>query len=156
MKIAAALFGLMLLASTPPAHSKTYLASIGSIKLSPGEGIWSFKLKSWGVEYLAVCRIPSDWEITAGSMGPGGRLEGSAGHGTSMVRASDSKRLRDFVLIRFDGPVQKHDIVRGPGDVLPATFKGVATVEAGDRSRTVRLTFENIRLTPARNCLGSI
>ena len=53
MKIAAALFGLMLLASTPPAHSKTYLASIGSIKLSPGEGIWSFKLKSWGVEYLA-------------------------------------------------------------------------------------------------------
>jgi hypothetical protein len=151
MKIAIAILAALLAGQTSPPRSQTYLASIEGIRLKDGEGIASFELRTWGVVYRAVCHIPYDWEVTAGSMGPGGKLAGTAGHGTSWVRASDKKQLQALVLIRLDGPVQKRDIPIRDG-VVPATFSGVASVESGDRSTKVRLTFANVRLTPARAC----
>jgi hypothetical protein len=149
------LFFLALAAAAPAAsdHPKTFLASIEGVLLKSGESIDKFQLDTWGVDYKAVCQIPADWEITAGSFGPGGRLAGEAGHGASQLRAGEMKSLREIVLISLAPPVQKRDRREGTG-VVPATFDGFAHVQSGwtESSRKVRLTFSNVKLTPARAC----
>lgn len=151
MKKAIAALAVLLAGQAQAEASQSYLASIEGIRLNDGEGIASFKLRTWGVVFQAVCHIPYDWEVTAGSMGAGGRLEGTAGHGTSWVRARDARTLRSLVVVTLIGGVQKNDI-RIPGGVIPATFSGMASVDSGDRVRKVRLTYANIRLAPAKRC----
>jgi hypothetical protein len=151
MKNAMAVFAVLLAGQAQAAAPKSYLASIEGIRLNHGEGIASLKLQAWGVVFQAVCHIPYDWEVTAGSMGPGGRLEGSAGHGAAWIRAGDGRTLRALVLVTLVGGVQKNDI-RISGGVIPATFSGMATVESGDRVRKVQLTYANVRLAPAKRC----
>jgi len=131
MKIALALLGGLLAgqrAQLATQLSRTYLVSIEGVRLHEGEGVRSFELRKWGVVYRAVCHVPYDWEITAGSVGPGGKLAGEAGHGTSMVRAGDNKTLRALALVELDGPVQKYDIPIRDG-VRPATFGGWIVID---------------------------
>jgi hypothetical protein len=151
MKNALAAFAILLTCQAQAAAPKSFLASIEGIQLNDGEGIASFKLRTWGVVFQAVCHVPYDWEITAGSMGPSGRLEGMAGHGASWVRTGDHRTLRALVLITLVGGVQKTDI-RHSGGVIPATFSGMAFVESGDRIRKVQLTYANVRLASAKRC----
>ena len=146
------LLALVLGLSPPVDHPKTFLASI-RIDLLPDERIDAFKIETWGVEFKAVCNIPNDWEITAGSFGPGGRLEGAAGHGASWLRVVDLEQLRALVLVRLVAPVQKRDIRDATG-VVPATFQGFASIQSysTERGRKRKLTFANVRLTPAKSC----
>jgi len=151
VKSVIAAFAVLVGSQGQAAVSQSYLASIEGIQLNAGEGIASFKLQTWGVVFRAVCHIPYDWEVTAGSMGPGGRLEGTAGHGAAWIRAGNGRTLHPLVLVTMTGGIQKND-VRIPGGVIPATFSGIASVESGERVRKVRLTYANVRLVPAKHC----
>lgn len=123
--------------------------SIDGMELGPGERISEFDVQTWGVGIKAVCRIPADWEITAGSSGPGGRIAGAAGHGTSWLGTSRLGDLDGIALIELAGPVQE----AASGDV-PATFSGSASVEVpgSDTPKPVPISFRNIALTPGTGC----
>ena len=153
---AGAILAAAVASKSGPEKAGTYLASISSVRLKQGESIDAFTLKTWGVDFLAVCNIPNDWEITAGSHGPEGRLEGTAGHGASQLRTQDLRRMREIVLIQLESEVQKVDL-RDPTGVVPATFQGFVNVQSGweDRSRRVKLTYANVSLTPAKKCPAS-
>jgi len=69
---------LLALATASPTvadHPKTFLASIEGVRLRSGESIDKFEIGTWGVGFKALCHIPADWEITAGSFGPGGNSQ---------------------------------------------------------------------------------
>jgi hypothetical protein len=112
----------MALAAIAPAARDlptTYLASISGVPLRADEGIDKFEIETWGVDFKAVCHIPFDWEITAGSFGPGGRLSGIAGHGASWLRSRDVKKLHALVLVRLVAPVRKMRFGTGPVSFRP-------------------------------------
>ena len=150
------LFLLALAATGPPPvdHPKTYLASITRIPLKPGERIEGFSISTWGVTFTAVCQIPPGWTIKAGgSATPEGVLEGEASLGTTQLSEASPKPLHDLVLITLYGPVQRRDIGKEGGSFyLPATFKGHALLSGADVERRVRLSYANVRLTPASRC----
>jgi hypothetical protein len=137
----------MILASEP-LLAKTYVASITGIQLKKDEAVESFGVRTWGVEFKAVCRIPADWEITAGRFGPGGRIAGQSGHGATMLR-HPLDELRGLVLIELSEPVKHH--ARGP---VPATFSGDISVYVGRQAgtRKVPVTSANVRLVRANSC----
>jgi len=150
------LFALSLSATAPAPvdHPKTYLASITGIPLKPGERIEGFSISTWGATFSAVCQIPSGWTIKAGgSATPEGVLEGEASLGTTWLSEASPKPLHDFVLITLYEPVQRRDVGKEGGPVyIPATFKGHALLSGDDAERKVRLSYANVRLTPASRC----
>ena len=116
------------------------------------ESIEAFSLKTWGVEFQAVCRIPGGWRIKAGgSATPDGDLEGEGSQGATWFNKSSPKELKTFVLVTLYAPVQREDIGL-PDNGIPATFKGTVTIstDKGDLKRA--LSYKNITLTPARRC----
>jgi hypothetical protein len=145
---------LLALAAMPAAAaepSRTYLASI-AVPLSAGDRIDRFEIDTWGVDFLAVCRIPHGWRIKAGgSAAPDGRIEGEATHGITYI--GRTAELQGLALVRLYGPVQKHDIRTGPGGRIPATFAGrLGLYRASGRSQEIKLGYSNVRLTPATRC----
>ena len=136
----------------PPATreaSTTYLASI-TVPLGPDERLEAFDFETWGVEVLAVCHIPPGWRIAAGgSAAPDGVIAGKGSHGVTWI--SDMTSLKNLVLVSLAGPVQQADRSNGSG-VVPATFKGKASLETDDAPREVTLGHANVRLTPAEGC----
>ncbi|HEX8668833.1 MAG TPA: hypothetical protein VF727_10735 [Allosphingosinicella sp.] len=139
-------------ASSAPAEDggKTFLLSIGGISLRPHERVERFAIATWGVDYLALCSMPGDWEMQAGSSGPGGRLAGQASHGTSYI--GNLEALRNLALVRLTGRVQERDNAV-PGGLIPATFSGSLGVSGGTtEARTLKLDHRRVRLTPATQC----
>jgi hypothetical protein len=131
-----------------PLVAKSYVASIVDIQLNKDEAVESFVVRTWGVEFKAVCRIPPDWEVTAGRFGPGGRIAGESGHGATMLRHPLGE-LRGLVLIELSEPVQHH-----AGGPIPATFSGDISVYVGRQARTRKMpvTSANVRLVRADSC----
>ncbi|MDR3508235.1 MAG: hypothetical protein P4L64_10095 [Caulobacteraceae bacterium] len=150
------LFALVLSATAPTLvdHPKTYLASITGIPLKPGERIKGFSISTWGVTFSAVCQIPPGWTIKAGgSATPEGVLNGEASLGTTWLSQPSPKPLHDLILLTLVEPVQRRDVGKVGGPVyIPATFKGKARLDDGDRERKVSLNYANIQLTPALGC----
>jgi hypothetical protein len=143
---------LMLTGSAQVHHPRTYLLSIVGIPLKPGERVQGFSIATWGVRFGAVCRIPYGWRIKAGNAAtPDGTLEGQGSQGITWFDRSSPKELRNFVLVTLYDAVQPSDIRENNG-VIPATFKGDATISAEEGEPKVRLTSRNIRLVPARRC----
>ena len=125
----------------------TYLLSV-SYPLPPGERTDGFALASWGVDYLAVCRIPVGWRITAGRNATAeGRLEGEATHGVTW--RSDTSDLQNLALVRLWAPRQDVDAPTADGaGTIPATFAGTIRVAGADR----KLEPRHLTLTPAAAC----
>jgi hypothetical protein len=141
----------MLLAtgSGPGDHPRTYLVSVVGVPLKAGESIASFSITTWGVEFNAICKIPSGWRIKAGSSAtPDGVLEGEGSQGATWFNQSSPRELRGLDLATLYAPVQRTDVRNGPD----ATFKGTATVSTDNGERKARLTYRNVQLTPARHC----
>jgi hypothetical protein len=140
-----AMFGLV----SSPAYGKTYILSLRELPLEADESIESFSLKTWGVEFKAVCHIPSDWELTAGRTGPLGKLEGQAGHGASQLGHNRLRELRGLAIVELSGPVQT-----GQQGTVPATFAGEAKIHSGRAAtaRTMQLSSTNVQLTPSGAC----
>lgn len=153
-----ALLPLMLLAAAPvPAdHPRTFLLSLGKIPLKDTQSIEAFSIDTWGVEFKSVCSIPSGWRIRAGgSATPNGELAGEGSQGATWFKEGSPKELRGFVLVTLYAPVQRDDIRSDDGgdtSLVPATFKGYATISTDDGDLRVPLTHRNVTLTPARRC----
>ncbi|WP_155006502.1 hypothetical protein [Sphingomonas hengshuiensis] len=143
---------LLLIGAAPSDHPRSYLLSVGNIPLSDTESIEAFSVKTWGVEFEAVCRIPPGWRIRAGSSAtPDGEIAGIGSQGVTWFNTASPKALQSFILVTLHGAVQKEDI-GVPGNGVPATFKGTVTISTDDGDVDRPLTHRNIRLTPARRC----
>lgn len=139
---------LLLLGAAPADQPRSYLLSIGWIPIKPMESVEEFSIKTWGVEFRAVCSIPGGWRIKAGnSATPDGELDGEGSQGATWFNESSPKELRAFVLVTLYAPVQKHD-----SGLIPATFKGTVTVSTDNAEVRRVLSYRNITLTPARRC----
>lgn len=151
-----ALLPLALLAAAPAPtdHPCTFLLSIGKIPLKDTESIEAFSISTWGVEFKSVCRIPGGWRIKAGSSAtPNGELAGEGSQGATWFNDASPKELRGFVLVTLYMPVQRDDIRSQDGtSLIPATFKGYATLSTDDGERRVPLTYRNVTLAAARRC----
>lgn len=147
-----ALLLALLMAPTRPAdHPRTYLVSIVDFPLKAGESVESFSFQTWGVDFKAVCRVPSGWRIKVGaSATPDGVLEGEGSQGATWFNRPSPKALEKLVLVTLYGPVQKY--AEGANGELPATFSGKATLSTEDGEKEVALSTDNIRLTPATRC----
>jgi hypothetical protein len=144
------LLSLLLLTGTSPAidHPYTYLLSVGGIRLTDGQSIKAFALKTWGVAFTSICRIPAGWTIKAGgSATPDGELTGEGSLGATWFLKSNPEELRNLALVTLYDPVQKIDV----GSV-PATFQGHVTISTDPGDRKHRLDYRNITLVPARRC----
>lgn len=118
-----ALLPLLLIGAASADHPRSYLLSIGGIPLRDTESIKAFSIKTWGVEFNAVCRIPGGWRIKAGSSAtPNGELEGEGSQGATWFNQSSPKELKAFLLVTIYAPVQREDI-GSPDNGIPATFK---------------------------------
>lgn len=145
---------LLLLGAAPADHPRSYLLSIGRIPLKDTESIEAFSVKTWGVEFRTVCRIPGGWRIKAGSSAtPNGEVEGEGSQGATWFNQSSPKELQAFVLATLYAPVQREDI-GSPDNGVPATFKGTLTISTDDGDVQRALTYKNITLTPANRCPG--
>ena len=143
---------LVTMGAAPVDHPRTYLLSIGRIPLRNTESIETFAIKTWGVEFKSVCRIPSGWRIKAGSSAtPDGDLEGEGSQGATWFNAASPRELRNFVLVTLYAPVQRADI-GSPDNGVPATFKGFVTISTDDGDVQRTLSYQNITLVPARRC----
>lgn len=139
----------------PQGERRTYLASVVGIALGPHEYVDGFRIDTWDVDFLAVCRLPPGWRIRAGRMAsPDGVLAGEASHGVTFLDRMRLSELDDLALVRVLDPVQPEEI-RSAGGIQPATFSGRATIGTygdGEPRREQRLGAANIRLLPAARC----
>jgi hypothetical protein len=147
---AAALFATPAAAQEGEEEGQTYLLSL-ALPLGPGDRSDGFRVATWGVDMLAICRIPPGWRIRAGrSANPEGVIEGEATHGVTWI--ADTARLEGLALVRLHGPVQARD--RREGDALhPATFKcDVRLITAAGKGRKRAIGADEVRLAPAAAC----
>jgi len=143
---------LLTISAAPVDHPRTYLLSIGRIPLKDTESIEAFSLKTWGVEFRSVCSIPGGWRIKAGSSAtPNGDLEGEGSQGATWFNNRSPRELHNFVFVTLNAPVQRAD-TGSPGNGVPATFKGAATISTDDGEVQRALSYRNITLIPARRC----
>jgi len=135
-------------------HPRTYLLSINGLPVKGTGSVKAFSIDTWGVEFNSVCRIPTGWRITAGSSAtPNGELAGEGSQGATWFNERGPKALHAFVLVTLYAPVQRTDVKTADrSGLVPATFKGFATVETDDGEKRFPLTFRNITLTPAVAC----
>ncbi|MGH6613539.1 hypothetical protein [Sphingomonas sp.] len=141
----------------PVDHPRTYLLSIGAIPLKDTQSIQAFSIETWGVEFKSVCHIPPGWRIKAGgSATPNGELGGVGSQGATWFNHGTPKELRNLVLVTLYDRVQQDDIHSADGSgLVPATFKGYATISTDDGEQKLPLTYKNVTLVPARQCPAS-
>ena len=135
-------------AAEPEEPSATYLLSL-ALPVSAEARTDGFKLGTWAVDVLSVCRIPAGWRVLAGrSATLDGRLEGEATHGVTWK--GDSSEFESLALVRLWGP-RRHEEIRTDEVVHPATFAGtVSILDAGGGEKPLHQ--RQIRLTPATAC----
>ena len=142
----------LLVGAAPAKYPRSYLLSIGHFKLKESESVGQFSIKTWGVDFISVCKIPSGWRIKAGSGAtPDGEIEGEGSVGATWFRQSSPKELRNLLLVKMYAPVQRNDI-GSMENGIPATFKGAATINSDDSDPTLPLTYKNVTLKPAAHC----
>ena len=144
-------------ASPPAEQGGTYLLSITGIQIDENEYVDRFTLATWGVHFLSVCHLPPGWSITAGkSAAPDGAIEGEASHGVTFLDRHRLSELHGLALVRLYEGVRRSDIRATADGHMPATFAGDAGIGTYGRDdgprRQVRLTYANLRLTPAAAC----
>lgn len=145
---------LLATAPAPVDHPQTFLLSIVGVPLKAGDSLDRFSISTWGVEFNAVCHIPSGWTIKAGGSATlDGTLAGEGSLGATWLSRESLRELHGIVLVTLYTPVQRRDIVSHSGRaVVPRTFKGHGSIATDDRDRRVSLTYENVQLTPAKRC----
>jgi hypothetical protein len=138
-----------LLAAAAPAaaeQGRTFLLSIEGIEVA-GQSVTDFRIASWDVDWIAICRIPAGWRLRAGRDATSdGLFEGESTHGAT--RLAGLEPLRNVALLRLRAPVQWRDRPL-PDGVVPASLAGTLSLSGG---RQVRLGRSNLRLGPAGAC----
>jgi hypothetical protein len=140
------LFAVLILLLAEPAAAGTELLSI-RLPQAKNQYINGFKVDTWGVEILAVCRIPVGWRITAGHYeNSAGILSGEAKDGLSQPIA---KAFTNLFL------VEVHSYRARKEGSQPASFAG--SVHVGPFGDTpaphdVPLEASAFSRTPAQRC----
>ncbi len=123
------------------------LLSVGSIQMGRGEQIRAFHIETWGVEILAICRVPPSWELKAEKYeDPAGDLSGRIDTHGEPLSALSNMYLVDIYNYQ---PLAKNG--------QPASFAGrveigtVAPFGGGSRHRR-SLKAGDFRLRDARRC----
>jgi hypothetical protein len=154
MKALAPLLLLLPVAALAADRPHTYLLSVIGLPTRDAQSVKAFSFDTWGVEFNSVCHIPGGWRIKAGSStAPNGELTGEGSQGATWFNQSSPSELHAFVLVTLYAPMQRLDRTSLTG-VVPATFKGHATLDTDDGERRVALDYRNIKLTPASTCLS--
>jgi hypothetical protein len=134
-------------ASQPSAGIRRVLLSVEGVRIPKGSAIFQYRLDTFGVEFLAVCKLPQSWEVQSEKFeNPEGYLSGRADIHGEWLSALKEMYLVDVYDYR---PVASRDV--------PASFSG--WVEVGSRERfgdwrghRVQLAANNFRLTDAQRC----
>ena len=121
-------------------HPHTYLLLIIGLPVRDTASVKAFSFNTWGVQFKSVCRVPGGWRITAGgSLTPQGEFAGEGSQGITRFNQRNPKHLHAFMLVTLYAPVQRTDRRTASGDgLIPATFKGFATVETDDGENASR------------------
>jgi hypothetical protein len=147
--LSAVLSAMFAIACPSFGQSSRALLSVEGLGLPENETIIAYNISTWGVAFLAVCKVPPSWEIKAEKyMDPEGML-----HGRSDVHGEPLRELHQMFLVDVYSyqPLPKGD---PKGEYHPASFSG--WIEVGTQSsehgkrRTLRST--NFKLTPATRC----
>jgi hypothetical protein len=135
---------------------QTVLLSIKGPSLQNGQYVDKFEIDTWGVDILAVCKIPNHWIITAGdAYDLGGTLSGQSQGGTANIREFDLNHLNNLFLIVIND-YQKFPRGNPNTAYFPATFSG--SVEIGtfahnrDKMQQLPLKPDDFVWVPARQC----
>jgi hypothetical protein len=147
------LIGAITLGGSPQSSAQVTraLLSVDNLNLSAGQSLSAFRIETWGVSLLSVCRIPPDWNLTEQKYeDPQGLLSGR-----SDVHREVLTELHEMYLVDV---YDYHPLPRGnpKGEYHPATFSGWIEVAGEGGSAThgerVALRSGNFHLTPAANC----
>jgi hypothetical protein len=149
---------LVLAGSALPALADpSELLSIRGITLPEHGYVEAFRIDTWSVRVLAVCRLPPGWTITAGkSADPSGILAGEASLGSTYLNNKNLDQLHQLFLIEVsDYRERELPMPNVPGGVHPATFSGklvVGTYGTHDDAHEVSITPANLLREPATHC----
>jgi hypothetical protein len=132
-----------------PAAITRALLSVEGLAIPKDESITAFEIDAWGVEFLAVCHLPYDWEIKADKyQDPEGLLSGRAG-----TLGEPLRELRGLFLVDV---YDYQPLARGSptGEYHPASFAGWVQIAStpGSGGVKTKLLAKNFRLTNATNC----
>jgi hypothetical protein len=140
----------VLVAAWPSSAATTRaLLSVEALAIPADRSLTAFKIDTWGVEFLAVCRVPPSWEIKAEKYeDPEGLLSGRAdNHGERLTK------LRDLFLVDV---YDYQPLPRGnpKSDYHPASFAGWIEMAAhpAERGKRTTLRAANFRLIKAARC----
>jgi hypothetical protein len=141
------------IATTQPSAAavRRALLSIQGVGVRAGQSIFRYRIETWGVEFLAVCRVPPQWELKSE------KFEDSEGYlsGEADTHIAATRALPDMYLVDvYDyQPVSVQD-----GNVQhPASFSGWVQVGSreqfgGWHGRRIPLNARNFRLRDASRC----
>jgi hypothetical protein len=133
------------------AETRRVLLSIDGVATPHGKTIFAYRIETFGVEFLATCRLPQSWELKSEKFeNPAGYLAGRGDlHGEPLTA------LKNLYLV--DVHDYRPRTWQAAGSEQPASFSG--WVEVGSREafgawhgRKIKLRAENFRLTDAKNC----
>ena len=141
----------------PALADPSELLSIRGITLPEHGYVKAFRIETWGVTVLAVCRLPPGWTITAGkSADPSGILAGEASLGSTYLNSQKPDQLHQLFLIEVsDYRERELAIPNVPGGVFPATFSGkliIGTYGNHDDAHEVPIAPANLFREPATRC----
>jgi len=147
-----AIFSLLLLIGTKSSCGQIQraLLTVDGLSIPSGGALATFRIETWGVVPLAVCKVPPLWEIKEEKfMDPAGFLSGRADPYHNTLTKLDQMFLVDVYSYQ---PLPRGD---PKGDFHPASFAGWFEVADGKgvvvRKRRV-FHAGNFRLTPAPRC----
>lgn len=136
------------LSACEPAPPQYRLLSLEALPMGANEYADRFEIETFGVEIVAVCRVPFGWEMSAGNdSSVTGAIVGQALVGVAAVSPANGN------LDALDGLVLVKVGERQAGQPPPFTGKAVIAVYGDDRAeRTAPLTQAQLRLKPAYRC----
>lgn len=126
------------------------LLSVDGLTVPKDKAIFAYRIDTFGIEFLAVCSVPSGWELRSQKYeNSEGYLAGQAG--------LHARRLRLTAMYLIDVYEYRAETRREGSAEHPASFSGWVQIgsreQFGDwRGRKVTLGPNNFRLTNATRC----
>lgn len=142
----------LICAEPSSAEIRRALLSVDGVHLKGAEGIVAFEINTWGVEFLAVCRMPPSWALKSEKYAnPEGQLSGKRD-----AQGLAYRSLANFYLV--DVYNYEPEAKGNPkSDFHPASFSSWVELGRNEqfgsaRGRRVPLKPQNFKLQNARGC----
>lgn len=151
LALIASIFAFFGAAESAAAETRRVLLSVEGVQTPTGSSIYRYRIDTWGVEFLSLCQIPTDWELKSEKFeDPEGVLAGRADLHSWPLRALTNMYLVDVYDYQ---PIAE----RGRATQHPASFSGWVEVGSRERfgawrGRRVKLASSNFRLKDAQRC----